>query len=235
MNKRYFIDDEDELIHLIQYLGYENFSDHFYNKLHKFLLRRRSPRFRYFNINALDTLGNTAVSSFLKNETEGIETGPKRIKTAVVILLINCGADVHIRVASYDGCMNSMLHIACEKNNPLQIILTLLNKGLAVNDLNDQNQTALHFASNCINVETMSLLIEHGADVNAIDINGDTPLTFLFYAFANVFRVTCKKKLSNIETCLDLLLHNGANINHIPKYGITCFFRVITGLSSMAS
>jgi ankyrin repeat protein len=127
-----------------------------------------------------------------------------------------------------------MLHIACDKNNPLNIVQLLLDKGLTANDINKHNQTPLHFASRCINVEMMSLLINNGADPNACDIDGDTPLTFLMNTFENLFNVNCVTKLGKIEICLNLLLQNGANINQIGKSGQSSLFLVINGLSSMS-
>ena len=186
-------------------------------------MRRQSPRFQSFDINALNGVGHTALSLCLSYKTEAIETRANRTKTAAVNLLINQGANVHKRIASDKGCMNSMLHIACEKNNPLNIVQTLLNNGLAATDTNDDNQTALHFASRCHNVVIMSLLIDHGAVVNAVDINGETPLTFLMNAFANVFNLNCRINLRNIKNCLGLLLQNGSNINQVGKSGFSIF------------
>ena len=230
--------DEEELFHYITWLRYQNFNDQNYIEIQKIIMRRRSPRFQSFNINAIKPdgykAGHTALSLCLDYDTESTETGANRNKTAVVNLLINHGANVHMRIASNTGCINSMLHMACKNNNPLNIVQTLLNNGVQANDTNDRNQTPLHFASRCNNVDIMSLLIDYHADVNAVDVNGDTALTFLMNAFHNVYaRINCRIKLRNIENCMDLLLHNGANINQVGKSGFGSFFLVINGLNSM--
>jgi ankyrin repeat protein len=200
-------------------------------------MRRRSPRFHSFNINAVKPdgykAGHTALSLCLDYSTEATETGANRNKTAVVNLLINQGVNVHMRIITNAECNNTMLHIACKNNNPLNIVQTLLNNGLSATITNDRNQTPLHFASRCNNADVMSLLIDYRADVNAVDVNGDTPFTFLMKAFYKVFHINCRIKLRNIENCMDLLLHNGANINQVGKSGFSSFFLVVHGLNTM--
>jgi ankyrin repeat protein len=200
-------------------------------------MRQRSPRSHSFNINAIKPdgykAGHTALSLCLDYSTEATETGANRNKIAVVNLLINQGANVHMRIATNTVCNNTMLHIACKNNNPLNIVQTLLNNGLSATETNDCNQTPLHFASRCNNADVMSLLIDHHADVNAVDVNGDTPFTFLMKAFYKVFHINSRIKIRNIENCMDLLLHNGANINQVGKSGFSSFFLVVHGLNSM--
>lgn len=43
-----------------------------------------------------------------------------------------------------------------------------------------RGRTALHFAVNCNNAAVVELLLEHGADVEAADFEGRTPLLVAF-------------------------------------------------------
>ena len=64
------------------------------------------------------------------------------------------------------------LHIAARFDNP-EIVTKLLNSGVAVNIRNSSyNRTPLHRAS----LSSSKILIKYGADINAVDILGETPL-----------------------------------------------------------
>ena len=57
-----------------------------------------------------------------------------------------------------------------------QRIKYLLDKGFAVNLKNEEGKTPLHLASEAGLLDIAKLLINHDADLNAIDDNGDSPL-----------------------------------------------------------
>jgi uncharacterized protein len=88
------------------------------------------------------------------------------------------------------------------------IINLLLNTGLSVRAVEPNRRvTALHNAAANGHSRLCKLLIEQGADVNAKDINGFTPLINAVYAGQN-------------ET-MRLLLENKADSNAVPKSGST--------------
>jgi ankyrin repeat protein len=70
------------------------------------------------------------------------------------------------------------LHCACEVNHSHIAEYLLASPGTAgdVNARNYQGHTALHFASSNKADDTISLLLQHGADVDARDIEGGTPV-----------------------------------------------------------
>lgn len=72
------------------------------------------------------------------------------------------------------------------------------------------NKTALHLAAYTGNLELCRLLIEHGADVNAQDDAGWSPLSLAVYDFG------LEKK--GLEIC-NLLIQYGANVNAQNNHG----------------
>jgi ankyrin repeat protein len=60
--------------------------------------------------------------------------------------------------------------------NKVEIAKSLLLKGANVNATTPFLKTPLHFAAEKDNLEITQLLIEHGADILMLDIDGDTAL-----------------------------------------------------------
>ncbi|NOQ79744.1 MAG: hypothetical protein GQ546_10130 [Gammaproteobacteria bacterium] len=82
------------------------------------------------------------------------------------------------------GCVmdeynRSSLHYVCIDNAPdkrLKIAKELITSGQDVNAPDNDSWTPLHFAvqANCL--EVVNLLIENGAYIEALEVNGNTPL-----------------------------------------------------------
>jgi ankyrin repeat protein len=204
--------------------------------------RRRSPRF--FDINTVNAYGMTALSMCLSQIP--LKEGVCRVidilrleilKTDVVNVLIKNGACFKVRIPiGIRGYTNSMLHVACEKNNPLNVVKLLLEKGLNVNDINRKGQTPLHIAARCMNSNKILLLLEYGANVNVLDKYGDSPITFLIYTYyTNVIHIEYEKRLLRVDRCLNLLLRNNSSLNNIGKLGGSCLFLTIIGLGFFES
>lgn len=85
----------------------------------------------------------------------------------------------------------------------------LLDNGAIVDSKNQQNQTPLHLACLSQCVETIDILIKHGANVNAIYRDGRTAL------HAAIVRE------SKCLECAKLLLLAGADVNKPDNYGYT--------------
>jgi len=76
------------------------------------------------------------------------------------------------------GCASSMsLREAAEKGD-IDVVKQHISNGVDVNIISDSvlNYTALHWASSFLNVEVVELLLVSGANVNAKDMAGRTPL-----------------------------------------------------------
>lgn len=85
----------------------------------------------------------------------------------------------------------------------------MLEHGADVDCRNGSYQTPLHLACFSQSLETLDLLIKHGADVNAVYRDGRTALHA-----AMVKRWRCLD-------CCNILLRAGANVNKADNYGFT--------------
>jgi ankyrin repeat protein len=117
-------------------------------------------------------------------------------------LLLKRGANVN----STDSYGSSPLYLAvCCKNAKLSFIEHLIRKGADVNYKNKHDGlTSLHHASSSGSVGLAKLLIDKGADVNALDNKGTTPL------------ILAVEK--NSLPIAKLLLERGADVNLRDKH-----------------
>ncbi|MBK0127073.1 ankyrin repeat domain-containing protein [Pantoea sp. S61] len=117
----------------------------------------------------------------------------------------------------------------------------LLKNGINFNVVNKAKQNALFFC----NYEKAKLLIEHGIEVNQVDVNGESPL---FRAVASSNTDTCQllidskadiHKINNQGEnvvfyaslkALRLLLNLGININQIDQNGNNALISLDTGM-----
>jgi ankyrin repeat protein len=94
-------------------------------------------------------------------------------------LLLERGADVN----APDDDNETPLHVACYFGT-IKMVMVLLNAGSNPSAKNAQGQTPLHLVPQCPyhsrgdGVGVAQLLLEHGADVNALDNNHATPSDF---------------------------------------------------------
>lgn len=122
--------------------------------------------------------------------------------TDIVNALIEKGVDVKAK-DDVDGCMAIHLAAANGKNEVIDI---LLDKDASnINDVDNKGNTPLHWASMKDRADTVSLLIENGADIEAKDIDNWTALHYAA-AFAS---------LQTVEALVD----NGADKNSLTKDG----------------
>lgn len=122
--------------------------------------------------------------------------------TDIVNALIEKGVDVKAK-DDVDGCMAIHLAAANGKNEVIDI---LLDKDASnINDVDNKGNTPLHWASMKDRADTVELLIENGADIEAKDIDNWTALHYAA-AFAS---------LQTVEALVD----NGADKNSLTKDG----------------
>lgn len=161
----------------------------------------------------------------------------ERYRTADVASLLKQGADPNTREI-YEGSLSERLSqllggggghvatdyetvlIAAARRNQVDVVRLLLEHGAAV-DLKygrTEQLAALNVAAGAGAIESMKLLIAHGADVNAADAKGMTPL---FGAVFADFQNEQKYGRLKGESCVALLLAHGANVNVRAKGGET--------------
>lgn len=124
---------------------------------------------------------------------------------SLIDLLIKLGANIHT-TAQLSGW--NALHFAVSEGN-ITGIAALVKGGIPVNSRTEQQRTALHLAAGYVHyyMPTIMMLIGEGADVNAQDADGMTPL------------------MEAADRCLDelarVLLSHGAKVNIVNAQGQT--------------
>jgi len=109
----------------------------------------------------------------------------------IMNILLSNGGDTNVNIKNVDGL--TVLHIfACTINYPPARLLNVLkefrkdkefydDKEFYMDDEEFYNDTILHSLDDVINLLPIEMILEHGADVNAKDNEGHTPLHFLAY------------------------------------------------------
>ena len=141
------------------------------------------------DVNAQSVRGSTALYNAIR-ESE--------VSFQVVSQLIEAGANIHVR--PHD---ESYLYHACVKQRE-KLVKHLLEKNVNVNERNGEREyTALHYlCREGFNPKIVDMLVKHGADIDALDGLGCTPLRHLCF------------KSGHMEDILWMVDH-GANINHV--------------------
>ena len=75
---------------------------------------------------------------------------------------------------------NILFHVIRNKNN--EILDKIIEKGISLNQINDQLSNALHIACKFSNAFSVKILLENDIDIEQIDIDGNKAL---FYAEQN--------------------------------------------------
>jgi len=161
---------------------------------------------RVTDLNVTDNEGNTTLNCVCFWD-----------RIEAVRLLLKCGADPNAR--NRDGY--AALHSALDHKSKTagDIVKLLIDHGADVNQKvnaqpDENGYTPLHYAcGNSRNVKAVRLLIESGADVNAIAENGYTPLS-----------KTCENGELKMA---EMLIDAGADVNYCNDWGET-FLRVAT-------
>ena len=162
---------------------------------------------------------------FLKNGYDPNESDIDCI-SSLMLSVIHCDINVFKLLVEYGGNIDhvdnigdTILMYACRYRNT-EVLNYLLSKGSDVNRGNITYNTALH----CIarertpNIEYATLLLEHGANVNALANLGFTPL------YSHLYIDSRRKKSPEF---IDLLLRYGANpyitpLNYLSILHVAC-------------
>ncbi|WEW54686.1 hypothetical protein PRK78_000108 [Emydomyces testavorans] len=131
-------------------------------------------------------------------------------------LLLERGADM-----TFETCLSQLtpFHLAALYNRR-ETVKILLDTGYFVDSRNSCGETALHSAAKIAAVTVMSFLIQKGADVNARDNRGCTPLFRLLEQH--------RSEKPDISHIVNLLHCSGADFNATDERGNTIFYFVLT-------
>ncbi|XP_075238597.1 uncharacterized protein LOC142334457 [Lycorma delicatula] len=138
----------------------------------------------------------------------------------VIIKLLECGADVNFR----DSCGRTPLMHTHRSPHFKQIIKILIDRGADVNAYDENCNTLLmivlqHIANaEVADIEVLNFLIAKGANVNACNISGKTPLMFAVDTFCS----------NNLEI-VNVLIKHGANVTAVDIWGcnVLCYGSMI--------
>jgi ankyrin repeat protein len=162
------------------------------------------------DIEAKDGGGNTPLLASFRSDSR------KMRMTESPEFLISAGANPH--AINKDG--NSILHLACERGMDKELFGRMLELGANPNQRRvSDGATPLHSAAESFGpcyennkvIEYMLLLLEKGADVNAKDNCGNTPLHIACHSIS-------RQKFDTVK----FLLRNGSRVNETNDRGQTC-------------
>ncbi len=157
------------------------------------------------DIEARDHHGNTPLLSTLRRQ---VSYGNDSL--IVVNMMLAAGADV----SATDKNGDSLLHKICQTSSSTDVAKRLLEINVTLSQYRSSDRaTPLHVAMANIHcpAEMARLLVDHGADVDAVDANGNTAL----------FRV-CKEWSGKHKGAIRALLDLGAKVNIQNEAGETC-------------
>ena len=105
------------------------------------------------------------------------------------------------------------LHTATMSGSP-STIKSLLVKGADPDQQDEMGKVALHIASKALDVKIMKLLLEHGADVNKLDMFKMNALHYVL--------LSGKRNRSNaVVQCMELLISHKVDVNAVEVTGQT--------------
>ena len=137
----------------------------------------------------------------------------------VVVVLLAAGADVNEQV-SVGGFTATPLLVAAAKHRGDGVLRVLLDAGADTAFRGGpKGRTALYFAAEREDLEAVSLLLEHGAQANAEDEGGETPLDAVGERFAR--SRDHHGRIANAIWIIRALLEKGGDSTALAAYGWT--------------
>ncbi|MHC9538403.1 MAG: ankyrin repeat domain-containing protein [Vulcanimicrobiota bacterium] len=142
--------------------------------------------------------------------------------SAIMLLCIMTLCFAGISAAAADDTTRQLSEAA--KVGDLDKVKSIIetNPALLKAKLNYTGVTALHTAARYGQKEVADYLIQQGADVNALDIDGETPLhkTAMMYTLLGQFENAYFTKDGQLEVA-QMLVEKGADVNALSKKGET--------------
>ena len=111
--------------------------------------------------------------------------------------------DHNVLLTKKDLHARQSLHLACQLGNYELVSLLLESSQLNINAVDDANRNCLFYAITSGNDKLVDLLIEHGVNIKARDIVGDTPLHLAVQHQTHAYELT--RRLLKTQAGKDLL------------------------------
>ena len=118
------------------------------------------------NINEVDSFGRSALYIALASN-----------KQATINLLLSSTMALDVNIADHFGV--SPLMLACQKQLPILIVEKILKRGGFINSMDRSMFTPLMYACMCGSQDLISLLLRHGADSEATNIDNKRAIDLL--------------------------------------------------------
>src|SRR5436190_1263424 len=129
----------------------------------------------------------------------------KKIIMIIILITTNCIKNINNLQIKHKGNEEDL--IKAVKQNYINEVNRLIEKGAYINDVDKYGNTALIFAASHCPKEIVKLLTERGADINHENKEGSTALM--------------EAAKEGHKEIVELLIERGADINHVNKYGKT--------------
>ena len=154
------------------------------------------------NVNKSDRDGTTALQRAVMQDDR-----------AFALELVNKGADISINMGDHK---RSALHIAAKSGKPkmVQFLLERGDASLLRAKGDSLGDTILHHAAMSASFDVIDMLVQDGAEVNAVNNGGETPLHVTFSGFQG-------HNPKTILDIMDLLIAKGAKVNAVDHEGRT--------------
>lgn len=125
----------------------------------------------------------------------------------MIKLFLDYNADVHIE--TYRG--ESPLFIATRRKD-VEILQLLVDKGAVINKIfTEKGLTPLHLACELANNKVIKCLLKNGADINAFDSKGYTPLQHFLEPSYDILERVFMEEEETVKTLEFLLKYTGIN------------------------
>ncbi|KAH8982527.1 ankyrin repeat-containing domain protein [Lactarius akahatsu] len=180
------------------------------------------------NVNAEDLLGQTPLHGLLVEHGADVNTQNKRCATLLHIaasklnlesvrVFLDLGASANVKDSRGQTPLHKVLLSKHHRKDRLGIALLLIEGGANVNASDENHETPLHLASYFLELKSVRILLDHGADADAADNRDPTPS-------GDGYQTPLHQapRLVSLEVAW-ILLKNGADLNAENKEGKTPF------------
>lgn len=140
-------------------------------------------------------------SSTMMNERPVLSIACERNDITAVHLLLEYAPDVN----KVDIYKHTPIMFACMHSDLTPVVEELVSRGASVNQEDNDGKTAFFFAAMYGCISSMEFLLSHGANIDARDKWGKTPLIC-------TVETKNQNKNPNFESTIEFLLANGANV-----------------------